>query len=189
MNLSQHFPHLESSEYLMNEPASRGFIAAMTCAPNLLPAEEWLPFLWGGTDNAPFSDDQQFELYCQTIVELWNETREQLMTQSWQWPDMCQLDEEQFVNQATQDFCEGFLQGWPLVQDDWQSLIEKDSEDNALLGGVLLTISMLYDPETALSTLQQSGACGLDQFKEIYLAIPPMLCGLTLKGLTLEQQQ
>ncbi|MHA2937980.1 UPF0149 family protein [Vibrio sp. RC27] len=189
MNLTELFAQLEPTEQLMNESSTRGFITAITCAPMLLPAEEWLPFLWGGTESAPFSDGAQFEQYCQTIVELWNNTREQLLEQTWQWPNNCLLDEEQLVNQATQDFCEGFLQGWQLTQDDWQNLVEEESEDNALIGGILLTISMLYDPETAIATLEQSDAAELSQFEEIYNAIPRMVCGLTLKGLELEQAQ
>lgn len=189
MDLTQLFAQLEPTEQLMNESSTRGFLTAITCAPILLPAEEWIPYLWGGTEHAPFDDGGQFEQYCQVIVELWNETRVQLLEQTWQWPVMCQLDEEELVNQATQDFCEGFLQGWQLTQDDWQNLVEDDSEDNALIGGVLLTISMLYDPETAVATLEQSGAAELGQFEEIYNAIPQMLCGLTAKGLQLEQAQ
>jgi uncharacterized protein len=188
MTLTQLFSQIDPTAQLMNESSTQGFITAITCAPVLLPAEEWLPFLWGGLDSAPFVDGAQFEHYCETIVALWNETRQQLIDQTWQWPEACRLDEAQFVNQSTQDFCEGFLQGWQLTQDDWQNLIEEESEDNALIGGILLTISLLYDPETALSTLEQSNASELSQFEEIYRAIPQMLCGLTHKGLDLEQQ-
>lgn len=187
MTLTEFFAQMPPSEHLLNEAATRGFVTAITSAPNLLPAEEWLPYLWGGLESAPFADAAEFEHYCELIVQLWNNTRQNLLEGSWSWPETCQLDEELLVNQATQDFCGGFLQGWQLVQDDWQNLIAEESEDNALLGGVLLTISLLYDPETALATLEQSGAAELSQFEEIYQAIPNMLNGLTLKGLELEQ--
>jgi len=187
MDLTDFFAQLPPSEHLLNEAATRGFVTALTCAPNLLPAEEWLPYLWGGLETAPFADGSEFEQYCQLIVELWNQTRESLLEESWQWPESCLLDDESLVNQAAQDFCGGFLQGWQLTQDDWQNLIAEDSEDNALLGGVLLTISLLYDPETAMTTLEQSGAAELSQFEEIYQAIPDMLCGLTRKGIELEE--
>ncbi|CAH8232558.1 hypothetical protein VAE063_950101 [Vibrio aestuarianus] len=65
----------------------------------------------------------------------------------------------------------------------------EDSQDNALLGGVLLSLSMLYDPETSLVTLAEQGLQGLDQFEEIYNAIPVMLCGLTQRGVQLAENQ
>jgi uncharacterized protein len=65
----------------------------------------------------------------------------------------------------------------------------EESQDNALLGGVLLSLAMLYDPETSLATLSEQGMEGLDQFEEIYNAVPVMLCGLTQRGVTLAEQQ
>jgi uncharacterized protein len=58
-----------------------------------------------------------------------------------------------------------------------------------VLGGVVLSISLLYDPETALSTMEAQGAEELAQFEEIYNAMPIMLCGLTHHGATLAEAQ
>lgn len=91
------------------------------------------------------------------------------------------------VTESVRDFAEGLLQGWQLSRDDWENLMPEDSEDNALLGGVLLSVSMLYDPETAIMTLSDQGLTGLDEFAEIYNAMPVMLCGLTLRGNQLAQ--
>ena len=65
----------------------------------------------------------------------------------------------------------------------------KGSEDNALLGGVLLCFSLLYDPENAMEALSQEGADGLAQFEEIFNSVPTMLCGLTIKAQALVQEQ
>ena len=65
----------------------------------------------------------------------------------------------------------------------------EESENNALLGGVLLSISMLFDPETALNTLKEQGIEGLDEFVEIYNAVPMMLCGLTMRGYELAEAE
>jgi uncharacterized protein len=48
---------------------------------------------------------------------------------------------------------------------------------------------MLYDPETSIATLQAQGIEGLEQFAEIYNAMPMMLCGITQKGAVLAEQQ
>ena len=61
----------------------------------------------------------------------------------------------------------------------------EDSQDNALLGGVLLSLTMLYDPETSIATLAEQGIEGLEQFEEIFNAMPTMLCGLTMRGMQL----
>lgn len=179
-------PELEQK--LINEAKTQGFVTAMAAAPNILPPHEWLPFLWGGEEVAPFSDGEQLETYIELIVAMWNEYRPALLENRWQWPDGCRLDEEEIVTQETRDFCEGVLQGWQLARDDWETIMPEDSEDNALLGGVLLSLSMLYDPETSIATLAEQGIEGLEQFEEIYNAMPTMLCGLTMRGTMLAEQ-
>ncbi len=180
-------PELEGK--LLNEAQTCGFVTAMAAAPHVLDPAEWMPFLWGGEETAPFSDAAQLERYAALVIELWNTARPALLDGSWQWPQGYDMDEEEIVSQQARDFTEGALQGWQLARDDWETLMPQQSEDNALLGGVLLSLSMLYDPETALVTLKEHGAEGLDQFEEIYRAIPVMLCGLTQRGLALAQQQ
>jgi uncharacterized protein len=183
------FSTLEQQDKILNHATTHGFIAAMASAPYHLSPEEWLSYLWGGDDNAPFSSAAQLEQYCEYVVELWNNTKESLLEGSWQWAGEYTLDDVEIVNLATRDFCEGFLQGWQLCRDDWEALMPQDSEDSALLGGVLLSLSMLYDPETSLETLSQSGHEGLDQFTEIFTAIPVMLCGLAKLGQQRANQQ
>ncbi|RJX73853.1 YecA family protein [Vibrio sinensis] len=180
-------PELEDK--LINEAKTRGFVTAMASAPNILPPEEWLPFLWGGEEVAPFSNGEQLECYIEHVIAMWNEYRPALLNNAWLWPEHCALDEAEIVNQAARDFCEGLLQGWQLSRDDWETIMPSESEDNALLGGVLLSLSMLYDPETSIATLADQGIEGLEQFEEIYNAIPTMLCGLTMRGFQLAQDQ
>ncbi len=179
----------EFKDKLLNEAKTHGFITAMALAPNELPPEEWLPFLWGGDDVAPFQDGEMLERYLEQIIHLWNVYRPALLDGVWAWPEGCELDDNDLVNQTTRDFCEGVLQGWQLTRDDWEVLMPEESQDNALLGGVLLSLSMLYDPETSLATLSQQGIDDLDQFEEIYNAIPVMLCGLAKRGGQLAQAQ
>ncbi|NVD06334.1 UPF0149 family protein [Vibrio sp. JPW-9-11-11] len=188
MTLQQLLALPELEQKLINEAKTQGFVTAMAAAPNVLPPHEWLPFLWGGEEVAPFSDGEQLETYIEHIVALWNDYRPALLENRWQWPENCRLDEEEIVTQETRDFCEGVLQGWQLARDDWETIMPEDSEDNALLGGVLLSLSMLYDPETSIATLAEQGVEGLEQFEEIFNAMPTMLCGLTMRGSMLAEQ-
>ena len=187
MTLNDILSAADLEDKLLNEAKTQGFITAMALAPNVLPPSEWLPFLWGGDDTAPFSDAKQMESYFGLIIRLWNEYRPALLDGSWTWPEGCELDEEDIVTQNTRDFCEGVLQGWQLTRDDWEVLMPENSQENALMGGVLLSLSMLYDPETSLATLAEQGMNDLDQFTEIYNAIPVMLCGLTQRAVDLAQ--
>ncbi|MGF1742050.1 UPF0149 family protein [Vibrio profundum] len=180
-------PELESK--LLNEAKTQGFVAAIAAAPHVLPPEEWLPMLWGGTETAPFSDGEQLEAYIDQVIAIWNNYRPALLENKWTWPETCQLDDEDIVNQATRDFCEGVLTGWQLTQDDWDTLMPADSENSALLGGVILSLSMLYDPETSIVTLKDQGIEGLEQFEEIFNGIPTMLCGLSLRAAALVDEQ
>jgi uncharacterized protein len=178
-------PELEDK--LLNEAQTTGFVTAMAAAPNVLNPSEWMPFLWGGEEVAPFTDGEQLESYADLLIGLWNQARPALLDGSWQWPEGCALDDEDIVTLATREFLEGFLQGYQLARDDWETLMPEQSEENALLGGVLLSLSMLYDPETAISTLKEQGIEGLEQFEEIFNAVPVMLCGLTQRGVALAE--
>lgn len=64
---------------LLNLAKTQGFVTAMASAPNVLNPQEWLPFLWGGEETAPFSDGEQLELYIDEIVQMWNQTRPALL--------------------------------------------------------------------------------------------------------------
>ncbi|WP_155483757.1 YecA family protein [Vibrio campbellii] len=174
---------------LLNLAKTQGFVMSMACAPNVLNPQEWLPFLWGGEETAPFSDGEQLEQYIDEIVQMWNQTRPALLEGSWQWPEGCELDDQDIVSANTRDFCEGVLQGWQITRDDWENLMPADSEDSALLGGVLLSLTMLYDPETTIATLAEQGMEGLEQFEEIFNAMPMMLGGLTQRGVMLAEEE
>ncbi|NOJ17255.1 YecA family protein [Vibrio jasicida] len=174
---------------LLNLAKTQGFVTAMASAPNVLNPQEWLPFLWGGEETAPFTDGEQLEQYIDEIVQMWNQTRPALLEGAWQWPEDCELDDQDIVSANTRDFCEGVLQGWQLTRDDWETLMPEDSEDSALLGGVLLSLTMLYDPETTIATLAEQGMEGLEQFEEIFNAMPMMLGGLTQRGVMLAEEE
>ncbi|WP_300177719.1 UPF0149 family protein [uncultured Aliivibrio sp.] len=180
-------PELENK--LLTEAQTQGFVAAMAAAPNLISPNEWLAFLWGGEETSPFTTAEDLEAYANAVVNLWNEYREAFLAGQWQWPEACQLNDEEIVTEQTRQFSEGLLQGWQLTRDDWETLMPEESENNALLGGVLLSISMLFDPETALNTLKEQGIEGLGEFVEIYKAVPMMLCGLTMRGYELAEAE
>ncbi|MDA9557088.1 UPF0149 family protein [Vibrio sp.] len=182
MTLKELLAQPELKERLLSEAQIHGFITSMAAAPHIISPEEWLPYLWGGEETAPFTDMSQLELFADKVVEYWNEARPALLDGEWKWPAYCQLDDEEIITAETREFCEGLLQGWQLARDDWETIMPQHSEDNALLGGVLLSISMLYDPETSMATLSEQGMSGLDQFKEIFDSMPMMLSGLTIRA-------
>ncbi|MFD2179954.1 UPF0149 family protein [Veronia pacifica] len=168
--------------HLLSDMQTHGFVTAMAAAPHLIDPSEWLAFMWGGEETSPFESHELLEEYANIIVAIWNEQREALLSNQWQWPEACALDDEEIVNAETRLFCEGLLQGWTLARDDWETLMPEQSEDNALLGGVILSITLMFDPESALSAMEQQGAAELAQFEEVFNAMPTMLCGLTMRA-------
>ncbi len=186
--LSQFIQDKELSDFLLSPPTTEGFIAAMAVAPYLIDPAEWISFMWGNQDGAPFSNHDDLEHYAQLIIDSWNEQRQQLLTNQWEWSDRYAFCDKEIVNQNVREFCEGFLQGWGLIRDDWETLMPEDSQDNALMGGVLLSISLLFDPEAGLTMMQEQGTADLAQFEEIFKSMPVMLCGLTLRGQQLAAQ-
>ncbi|MGR5146211.1 UPF0149 family protein [Photobacterium alginatilyticum] len=187
--LSELLKNPQLAEQLLSEAQTRGFVTAMAAAPHLIDPSEWLAFLWGGDETSPFESHEELEAYANEIVNMWNQSREDLLTGQWHWPEGCTLDDKELVTEATRELAEGMLQGWQLSRDDWDTIMPEGSEDNALLGGVLLCFSLLYDPENAMEALSQEGADGLAQFEEIFTSVPTMLCGLTIKAQALAQEQ
>ncbi|WP_028025183.1 UPF0149 family protein [Enterovibrio calviensis] len=174
--------------FVLSAEQTEGFVTAMAAAPNLIDPSEWLAFMWGGEDEAPFNNPEQLEAYAGIIVDMWNAQRQALLANEWTWPEACALSEAEIVNQATREYCEGMLQGWTLARDDWETIMPEESPENALLGGVLLSISLLFDPESALATMDELGAAELAQFEEIFNGMPVMLCGLTMRGYQMVEQ-
>ena len=165
MTLQDFFEIPELKGKLVSEAETRGFVTAMAAAPHLINPAEWLPYLWGDNEEPPFEDGAQFEQYAHLIVELWNKTRESLLEGSWQWPDGYELDEKDIITEQARGFAAGMLDGWHVTKDDWETVMPADSQDNALIGGFILSLSMLYDPETSIATLSQEGVEGLEQLK------------------------
>lgn len=180
MSLSQFLHDNKLTSALLPEMQTRGFLTALAAAPYPIDPKEWISLLWGGAEQAPFTSHAQFEQYAQIIVEIWNQEGEDLLTHCWKWPDECTLSDDSIVNEQTREYCEGMLQGYAWTKDDWHSLIKPDSTESELLDGVLLSISLLFDPDAALLAIEeQNGAIELEQFKEIYDNMPIMLSGLT----------
>ncbi len=182
MTLKEFLQQPELRNKLVCEAETTGFVTAMAAAPHLINPSEWLPCLWGDHEEAPFEDGAQFEQYAHLIVGLWNQTRERLLNGSWCWPEGYALDEKDIITDDVRGFAAGMLDGWHMTKDDWETIMPSDSEDNALIGGFILSLSMLYDPETSVETLSQEGVEGLDQFEEIYNAVPIMVCGLAQRA-------
>src|SRR5690606_7761709 len=121
----------ELSQHLLSEYQTRGFVTAMAAAPHLLDPAEWLAYLWGGDETSPFTSHQELENYANAIVQIWNEARQALLSNSWEWPEGCELDDKELITPATREFAEGVLQGWQLARDDWETIMPENSQDNA----------------------------------------------------------
>lgn len=180
------------TDQLLPASQTQGFITAMAAAPYPVNPSEWITFFWGNENSAPFASAKQLEQFVDIIAQQWNEQRQLLLENNWQWPEECpppassqsEPDGNVIISSNTQHFCEGLLQGWSGVLEDWQTLLPENTLEGQILKGTLMAMSILYDPEAAIDELQQHGlgANDIAQFKEIYESLPIMMCGLTIKA-------
>lgn len=192
ISLSTFIADNKLAPFVLSEMQTDGFLTALAMTPHLLDPSQWLPYFWGPQNDAPFSTPQQIEQYANILLQRCDLQRHALLSNQWNWPNECVLYDENIVNIAVRDYCEGILQGWALVKEQWNGLMPENSAENALLNGVLLSISLLFDHKTARSEkdinieLTQEA---LAEFKEIFDGIPIMLCGLTIRALELSEQK
>ncbi len=99
---------------LMSPMQIEGFVTALAAAPHVIDPAEWLAYLWGGEETAPFSTHEQLEQFARLVVERWNASRKALFEGNWQWPSLCQLDEAELVSEGTREFADGLLQAGAL---------------------------------------------------------------------------
>ena len=85
--LSELLKNPQLAEQLLSEAQTRGFVTAMAAAPHLIDPSEWLAFLWGGDETSPFESHEELEAYANEIVNMWNQSREDLLTGQWHWPE------------------------------------------------------------------------------------------------------
>lgn len=169
------------NEFIIPAMQTYGIVTAMAAAPYPINPSEWINILWGELDS-PFKALSDFEEYANLIAQMWNECKQALLTNEWKWPESCQLSDDEIVNLNTRNLCEGLLQGWKLTNEDWQIIMPTHSENRHLMEGVILSISLLYDPETAMTALAEEGLANTDQFTEIFNALPMMLSGIAMKA-------
>ena len=189
MSLSDFIASHELTPFVLSSMQTQGFLSALAAAPQRIDPTQWLSLLWGATENAPFSSHEEFEQYAQIIVDIWEQQRQDLLSNNWVWPEECGLSDELIVNEATRTYCEGLLQGYAWTKEDWDTLTHENALEPELLEGVLLSISLLFDPDAAISAIEQQGGTVMDQFNEIFDGMPVMLSGLTQRAFQHVQRQ
>ncbi len=182
-SLSVFIEKYQLSSSVLSAIETEGFLTAIAASPKIINAEEWLPFLWGGDEHSPFSSKEEFEQYSALVIQLWEEKRVSLIENTWKWHSDCGLSDTDIVNVATREYCEGLLDGFAFSRALWESLMPEGSSDNNLLNGVLLSVGLLFNPEEGIHMMKAQNAEDLTQFDKIFHAIPPMLSGLTLRGI------
>lgn len=184
--LSQFTLDNDLAPYLLSPMQIQGIIMALAISPHFYEPNLWVPMMWGNQEPAPFHSHEQLEQFANILISQWEQQHQALLSNQWHWPKECTFCLHQGVNLAARDFCEGLLQGWAITQKDWDALIAQDQQENALLGGVLLSISLLFDPQSALTEIEQENSSNemqnTHQLKEIFDAMPIMLSGLAMRA-------
>jgi uncharacterized protein len=126
----------------MNLEQLDGFLAALICGPELVPASNYLPKIWG--DHTVFEDASSAQEFFSLIMRHWNTIADTLNSGEVYLPLL--LEDENGITQAN-DWANGFLCGMKFGKDDWALLLEDEDHGGSLVPIFALANENNPDPE------------------------------------------
>ncbi|MCB1829147.1 MAG: UPF0149 family protein [Gammaproteobacteria bacterium] len=113
-----------NDDSLLDAAELDGFIAVITCSPEMIPPSRWMPAIWGGDRQSPdWADINEARAFTQIVTVFYNQVTATLQNDEFE-----ALFHEREVAGRTyyivDDWCEGFLRGVHL----WNPLSPSDSE-------------------------------------------------------------
>lgn len=136
-----------------------GFLSALAIGPNTLMPSDWLPVVWGETDEEParFADDAQAGRVIGLVMRLYNDRIHDLAEGTDQFDPLLYLhDRDGVETPILEAWCTGFMTAVELDHEAWRPLMTGD--DNG--PGAFLTPMILFgvdDPEVEAERARQLG--------------------------------
>lgn len=130
-----------------------GFLTAVIIGPDTLLPSQWLPYIWGGDEDASmsFSSDAQAERVLNLIMRYYNDRVFDLREDAVEFEPLLYLRQDETGEVPVLDeWCVGFITAIGLDPEGWQPLLDADAEDNA----VLLTPMLLFGTEDGQAELR-----------------------------------
>ena len=120
-----------------------GFLTGLGVGPEDVPAEEWMPVVWG-SGEPEFESEEELRRVLTTIFSRLSELRRQIETAPQDYAPIYELDEEERPD-ATM-WAAGFVQAMDLRPEAWEPLFE-DEEGFAAVMAILVTAAEGELPE------------------------------------------
>ena len=148
-----------------------GFCTALAIAPNILMPSQWLPVVWGETDEAPmaFADPQEAQRITELVLRFYNDRIESLGEKVEAFsPLLYESDIDGKTVPLLDNWCTGFISAIELDPVAWAPLVDAPPEEE----GGLLTPMLLYGTDEGMNELMDNAALK-DRHQDFADAIPP----------------
>lgn len=122
-----------------------GFLTALVCTPEEVPAEEWLTEVWGGEDPV-FADECEARGIVELILALRGSIEAELCDSDVFEPMWyVGLDDEDNEVVEPEGWCSGFMRAMRLRSAFWEGLLESDEQYMWLLPIIAFAVHQLPD--------------------------------------------
>ncbi len=154
-----------------------GFLTGILIGPNTLLPHQWLPAIWGETDDAPMAwqSGQKMQHIIELVMRMYNDRVHDLHEDIDEFdPLIYQTEHEGRIVPIIDEWCMGFVHAIQLDTEGWQALISaKPGED----GGGLLTPMLLYGTEEGWDQLKENPML-VERHQDFADAIGPCVIGI-----------
>ncbi|WP_434628179.1 YecA family protein [Chromobacterium sp. CV08] len=156
----------------MNLEQLDGFFAALLAGPDAIPPSECLPIILGGAfdDEAAFPSEKALEQFVSLLRGHWQDIADALKSGEFQ--PWLEADASGLVR--GNDWCEGFVAGMELLNDDWGLLFE--SPENAPLLEAIMALGFERHPDAEMRPFVEG--LSAEQRAELLAAISPSVHGI-----------
>ena len=153
-----------------------GFLTALVIGPNTIMPSQWLPAIWGETEEEEMVWDsaEQTRRILGLVMRMYNDRVQDLHEEIDAYdPLIYQSQHEGKPVPILDEWCMGFIRAIQLDPEGWQPIVEADTQE----AGGLLTPMLLYGTEEGWNELKENQALA-DRHLDFADAIGPCVIGI-----------
>ena len=136
--------------------ALQGFLFALACAPETVVPGEWLPKVFSRKE-AGFADQDEAQRVLGLLVEMYNETTDAVLEESYVLPDECALLDDVLGNFGPDgpvgQWSLGFLLGHQRLEESWDAHVPKELTGE--FGAIMLSLSYFSSARLARAFIDE----------------------------------
>lgn len=154
-----------------------GFLTALVIAPNTILPSQWLPAVWGETEEEEMVWDstEKMQRILDLVMRMYNDRVQDLHEDIDAYdPLIYQSQHEGKPVPILDEWCTGFIHAIELDLEGWQPLVKTDDPEDA---GGLLTPMLLYGTEEGWNQLKDNPALA-ERHQDFADAIGPCVIGI-----------